>query len=196
MQATPAPSAPAAPVPPAPALAAPAQPSNAAPNVSEGTNTAPQKLKPAAPPTKPGRIRKQWLPYVAAAVLTFCISLIFFSRQSIRASQTKAPTPAAVESQTAAPVEQPVAPAPQVATTPAPETPAAPEAATAAEPAAPKPSDEQVQMGQVKSLWAAGKYAQALEKVNDMLAAHPDNMEGRIWKKKIRDAQEAEAAMK
>jgi hypothetical protein len=59
-----------------------------------------------------------------------------------------------------------------------------------------KPSEEQVLLGQVKALWASGKYAQALEKVDDLLAAHPDHMEGRIWKKKIRSAQEAEAAMK
>jgi hypothetical protein len=48
----------------------------------------------------------------------------------------------------------------------------------------------------VKALWASGKYAQALEKVDDFLADHPENMEGRIWKKKIRSAQDAEAAMK
>jgi hypothetical protein len=123
--------------------------------------------------------------------LTFCISLTFLSRQSMHASQSKAPAPAIVQPQSA-PAEQPVgAPAPQ-----APAPGAAAEVLPASVPAPPKPSDEQVLLSQVKALWASGKYAQALEKVDDLLAAHPDHMEARIWKKKIRSAQEAEAAMK
>jgi hypothetical protein len=122
-------------------------------------------------------------------VLTFCISLTFFSRQSIHASQTKAPASAVVHVPSPAPVDQPVA-------TPQTPTPVAATEVPASEPAPAKPSDEQVQLNQVKALWASGKYAQAMEKVDDLLTAHPDYMEGRIWKKKIRAAQEAEAAMK
>ena len=95
-----------------------------------------------------------------------------------------------VQPQSAAAVQQPAAPAPQAP------MPVATEALPVSEPAAAKPSDDQVLLGQVKALWASGKYAQALEKVDDLLAAHPDHMEGRIWKKKIRAAQDAEAAMK
>jgi hypothetical protein len=129
--------------------------------------------------------------------LTFCISLTFFSRQSIHASQsnpqaqTPAPASIKVQPQSAPAIQQQVAsPAPQAPTS------VSAEALPANDPAPAKPSDDQVLLGQVKALWASGKYAQALEKVDDLLAAHPDQMEGRIWKKKIRAAQDAEAAMK
>ncbi len=177
------------------------------PNVSEGTiaevppvpasapapkviAAPPQKLKRAAPAAKPSRLRL-WLPYAAAGVIAFCLGLTFLSRQSIRASQTKGPTPVAVQKQSPPKVEKPVAAPIAQASAPTP-----PAAAAASEPAPPKPSEEQILMSEVKYLWTSGKYAQALEKVNDLLDAHPDNMEGRVWKKKIRAAQEAEAAMK
>jgi hypothetical protein len=50
--------------------------------------------------------------------------------------------------------------------------------------------------GQVKSLWEAGKYSQALALVDAVLAENPTLGEARTWKKKIRAAQEAEAAIK
>jgi serine/threonine-protein kinase len=175
---TPAP----APEPASTPVQAPAPPT-AAPQVSKGT----------APPPTPSKTR--WIPYAIAAVLTFCISLTFFSRQSIHASQSnpqaQGPAPVIVHPQSAPAVPPPVvSPAPQAP------VPAAAEALPASEPIPAKPSDDQVLLGQVKALWASGKYAQALEKVDDLLAAHPDHMEGRIWKKKIRAAQDAEAAMK
>jgi serine/threonine-protein kinase len=158
-------------------------PPKVAPHVSKGT----------APAPKATSSKTRWIPYAVAAVLTFCISLTFFSRQSMHASQSQAPAPVVAVQQPSAPaIEQQVAaPPPQ---TPAPV--AAAEVLPASETAPAKPSDEQVLLGQVKALWASGKYAQALEKVDDLLAAHPDHMEGRIWKTKIRSAQEAEAAMK
>jgi hypothetical protein len=113
--------------------------------------------------------------------------------QSNPQAQAQAPAPAStiVQPPSVSAVQQQVA-------TPAPQAPApvAVEALPASEPVPVKPSDDQVLLGQVKALWASGKYAQALEKVDDLLAAHPDHMEGRIWKKKIRAAQDAEAAMK
>ena len=158
-------------------------PPKVAPHVSKGTAPAPQ----------PKGSKTRWIPYAIAAVLTFCISLTFLSRQSMHASQSQAPAPVVAVQQPSAPAVQPqvAAPPPQ---TPAPV--AAAEVLPANESAPVKPSEEQVLLGQVKALWASGKYAQALEKVDDLLAAHPDHMEGRIWKKKIRSAQEAEAAMK
>ena len=151
-----------------------------APHVSKGTVSAPSKTR--------------WIPYAIAAVLTFCISLTFFSRQSIRASQSKAP--AAVVQPPSSPsvaqqADQHVASPPSQSPAPA-----AVEVQPASDPAPAKPSEEQLLLVQVKALWASGKYAQAMEKVDDLLTAHPDYMEGRIWKKKIRSAQEAEAAMK
>jgi serine/threonine protein kinase len=150
-----------------------------------------------APAPIPTPSKTRWIPYAIAAVLTFCISLTFFSRQSMHASQSnpraqaQAPASTIVQPTSAPAVQQPIAsPAPQAP------MPAAVEALPASDPTPVKPSDDQVLLGQVKALWASGKYAQALEKVDDLLAAHPDHMEGRIWKKKIRAAQDAEAAMK
>ncbi len=110
----------------------------------------------------------------------------------MHASQVKPAAAATAQAPIASPVTRPVA-------APAAETPAtlAPaEALPAAEPAPAKPSEEQIALNQVKALWASGKYAQALEKVDEFLVDHPESMEGRIWKKKIRSAQDAEAAMK
>ena len=183
------------PAPPVPVPVVTPAPPQATPNVSEGTlaapvrAVAPQRLKRAAPPATRSRLRI-WLPYAAAAVLTFCLALTFLSRESIRASQAKDPAPAAVQPRSAPEIVKPLeSPAAQVS------EPAAPAAAPASA-TTPQPSEEQVLLNEMKSLWASGKYAQAMEKVNDILATHPEDMEGRVWKKKIRAAQEAEAAMK
>ncbi|HMD47509.1 MAG TPA: tetratricopeptide repeat protein, partial [Bryobacteraceae bacterium] len=55
---------------------------------------------------------------------------------------------------------------------------------------------EQVLRAQVRPLWEAGQYAQAMRLVDEVLTQSPANAEARTWKKKIRAAQEAEAAMK
>ena len=184
------------PVAPVPVAAKPAPPprpeppAKVAPNVSEGTIAKPALSPRPKPAPVPSR-KVRWVPYAIAAVLTFCISLAFFSRQNMHASPAKLPVSAVAPARRPAPEQQPVVPAPLQASAPAAEV--APEPA---EPAKPKPSDEQILLAQVKALWASGKYAQALSKVDDLLADHPDYMEGRIWKKKIHAAQDAEAALK
>jgi len=163
-------------------------------------NTAQQPKRPV--PAKPARKRSRWLPYAVAAVMTIAIVLVFLSKQSIDASpgstqsSAAAPAPAAQQPQSA-PVapQQPAAPAAQDPPSLAPAAAPAVEAPPAPQAGAPKFSEDQT-LNQVKSLWASGKYALALERVNELLTAHPESMEGRIWKKKIRAAQEAEAAMK
>ena len=192
------------PVAPAPVAAgsappvAPAPPVKIATKVDDGTVaakvvSAPQLKKPASV-AQPSALKTRWIPYAVAAILTFCISLTFLSRQSMHASQTKASAPRVVQSPSPAALEQPVVtPSPQAS---APVPAVAEDARPAAEPSTSKPSEEQILLAQVKALWASGKYAQALTKVDDLLEANPDFMEGRIWKKKIRSAQEAEAAMK
>jgi hypothetical protein len=50
--------------------------------------------------------------------------------------------------------------------------------------------------GPVRSLWESGRYSQAMALVNQVLASNPANEEARIWKKKIHEAQAAEAALK
>lgn len=154
---------------------------------------APQPSKQPAP-AKLKQPRRRWTPYAVAAILTLCIVLVFWSRQSIRASQSKVAAPAvAVQRQNAPALEKLAAhPAPEAATTPAP----AGEPATLAGEPAPAKSAEDEGLGQAKSLWASGKYALALAKVEEVLAANPENLQARLWKKKIRAAQEAEATMK
>jgi type IV secretory pathway VirB10-like protein len=65
---------------------------------------------------------------------------------------------------------------------------------TKAEPHEPSPGE--ILRGQVKPLWESGKYDQALRLVNGILADTPDQAEALAWKKKIRAAQQAEAAIK
>jgi serine/threonine protein kinase len=75
--------------------------------------------------------------------------------------------------------------------------PAAPPAQPAhVEPAPAQVEPEQVLRNQVRPLWEAGQYAQAMRLVDEVLTQSPANAEARTWKKKIRAAQEAEAAMK
>jgi serine/threonine protein kinase len=54
-------------------------------------------------------------------------------------------------------------------------------------------STEQTLGSKVSSLWAAGKYREAMALVDKILAVTPDHKEALIWKNKIRKAQEAEA---
>ncbi|HUA20372.1 MAG TPA: serine/threonine-protein kinase [Bryobacteraceae bacterium] len=154
-----------------------------------GRSSAPRKA------TKPNR---RAFTIVAGALLAVCIVITFVSRQSLTASQNKSHAPAAA-------VSTPSASAPVTASGAAPvavpEQPAAPTPAQAEPPAAPvaekaEPSSKQVLSGPVRSLWESGKYAQALALVDRVLANDPENAEARAWRKKIREAQAAEAALK
>jgi len=69
-----------------------------------------------------------------------------------------------------------------------------PQPVAAEAPAQPPP--EQILRGEVRQLWEAGQYAQAMRLVDEVLVSSPANSEARAWKKKIRAAQDAEAAMK
>ena len=76
---------------------------------------------------------------------------------------------------------------------PAPERPVQPP------PVAPTPEQaaaEQILRSQVRPLWEAGQYAEAMRVVDEVLASSPANAEARAWKKKIHAAQEAEADIK
>jgi hypothetical protein len=182
---TPAQAAP-APVAETPVAAQP-QPNRVAPvrrpQVKQSLNT--------AAPIKSSKITKRAILVVASLILAVGIVGSFFSRQGLRASQDKNPVSAVVS--------RPPAPAP----------PAKRAAEVAPEPAASKsgesgPDDvgnpefsaKQTLHGPVRSLWESGRYAEALALVNQVLANNPNNDEARAWKKKIHDAQEAEAALK
>jgi eukaryotic-like serine/threonine-protein kinase len=147
-------------------------------------------LKTAAPATS-SKFMKRMLTAVVGLILAAGIVGSFVSRQGLRASQNKTPVP------------------PVVARPPAVATPASPKAAVSQAPDAPKPGEsgpddvgnpefsaKQTLNGPVRSLWESGRYAEALALVNQVLANDPNNAAARAWKKKVRDAQEAEAALK
>jgi eukaryotic-like serine/threonine-protein kinase len=128
--------------------------------------------------------RARVIVYAAAAVLTICIFVSLLSRQSIRASQanhvTAGPPKTTLSTGTRS---QAAAPSPS----------ASPAASDTPDPNHPS---GQASLDQVKSLWESGRYSQAIELVNAILAGDPANAEARAWKRKIRAAQQAEAGMK
>jgi hypothetical protein len=82
-----------------------------------------------------------------------------------------------------------------------PAVPQKPEAATTDEPDADDLGNAELAAretlrGPVRTLWESGRYAEALALVNHVLATNPNDAEARAWKKKVRDAQKAEAALK
>lgn len=187
--------------PPAPPVAEPARPEPVAaprpappPPPPKPAPVASPPLPPIVIPLPPSRgsvVRRRLLVYAAAAVLTLIIAIAIFTRQGMHASAPAHPvTPPA--SQAPTPVPQPGAtqPAPAQAAPAVAETPAAPE-----EPKA-QPSQDQVLLSKVKTLWETGKYARAMALVNEVLADDPENLAAQAWKKKIKAAQDAEAAIK
>jgi serine/threonine-protein kinase len=139
--------------------------------------------------------RKRMIPIAIGGLLAIGVFGLLLSRSSSQASQ-KNQAPAAQTSSgapsTPAPAVQISVPVPVETTQPQP-TPPAPAATPLVEV---KPAPEVILRGQVKSLWEAGKYAQALGLVEEILADNPTHPEARAWKKKIRAAQDAEAAIK
>jgi eukaryotic-like serine/threonine-protein kinase len=144
---------------------------------------------PAPPPTR--IFTKRAITLVAGLVLAAVIIGSFVSRRGLQASQNKNPVPAVVAQppKVAAPAETPAA---------------EPKEPAAVQPAETGPDDlgnpdfsaKETLHGPVRTLWEAGRYAEALALVNQVLANNPKNAEARAWKKKVRDAQAAEAALK
>jgi eukaryotic-like serine/threonine-protein kinase len=150
----------------------------------------PQPLKTMAP-SKSKKIAKRATIVVVGLILAALIVGSFMSRQGLRASQNKNAAAAVVTPK------------------PAPATPPNPPAAPPPEPDAAKPgqsgpgdignpefSARQTLNGPVRSRWESGRYSEALALVNQVLTNNPNNAEALAWKKRIRDAQEAEAALK
>jgi serine/threonine protein kinase len=155
-------------------------------------------LKPAAapaPPTKPkpkpNKTAKRALTVVVGLILAAVLVGSLISRQNLRASQNKyhATTPS---TEPAEPVAKPSTPAPAApaAHVPKHEEPAPEEVVNPEVPA------KQILNGPVRTLWESGRYAQALALVNKVLATDATNEDALSWKKKIREAQAAEAALK
>jgi len=154
-------------------------------------------LKPAIPPPakvqpKKSSFAKRALVTAVGLILALAVVAMVVSRQNLRASQNKAHAVTAVTE----PVEPIVKPS-------SPAAPAAPEARAPKheEPAPeevvnPEVSAKQILNGPVRTLWESGRYAQALALVNQVLAKDSNDEDARSWKKKIREAQAAEAALK
>ena len=135
---------------------------------------------------------KRVITLAAGLIVAAVIVSSVISRQNLRASQNKnhavAPTvdvPAPIETRSSPPP-----PAPPEIRAPKHEEPAPEEVVN------PEISAKQVLNGPVRTLWESGRYAQALALVNQVLTTDPANEDARTWKKKIREAQAAEAALK
>ena len=156
----------------------------------------PASLPPPPPPRpKAGKMTKRVLIAVVGLFLAAGLVGSLISRQNLRASQNRihaAPPAPAPEVDT--PVVSPSRP-------PAPSAPAAlapkhQDVANPDEAVNPEISAKQILNGPVRTLWESGRYAQALVLVDRVLAGDPSDEEARAWKKKIREAQAAEAALK
>jgi hypothetical protein len=143
-------------------------------------------------PPKKGKFAKRALIAAVSLILAAGIVGSMVSRQKLRGSENR------IHVVTAVPVAvEPVA---------KPSPPPAPAAGEARAPKRAEPAHEeavnpeipakQVLNGAVRTLWESGRYAQALALVNQVLAQDPSDEDARSWKKKIREAQAAEAALK
>jgi eukaryotic-like serine/threonine-protein kinase len=180
----------AVPPPPAPVpVSAPAQPALAA--IKTAAQQPPKRTIPGA---ATGLLRKRIIPIAIAGLLAIGVFGMLLSRSSSQASQRKSEAPPVQNTAPAVPVPiavQPVEAAPpQAVPQPVAQTPVVAEVVEV------KPAPETILRGQVKSLWEAGKYSQALGLVEAILAENPNHADARAWKKRIRAAQEAEAAIK
>jgi serine/threonine-protein kinase len=145
------------------------------------------------PPPKSGKMAKRVLIAALGMFLAAGIVGSLISRQNLHASQNK--------SHAQAPAPEP---APPVATPSNPPPPVVPEAHAPKRPEPPAPEDvvnpevsaKQILNGPVRTLWESGRYAQALAMVDKILTDEPANEDAHSWKKKIREAQAAEAALK
>ncbi|HEV2688225.1 MAG TPA: protein kinase, partial [Bryobacteraceae bacterium] len=143
----------------------------------------PQPAKPRA--KKPGSTRKRVLTYIVAGVLALGITGTLLLRKGVDAS----PAPAAAAPSVPAKPEAEQA----VQSKPA-ETPTRPVAPTPI--VSPPSPEEQAQLSSVKSLWESGQYEQAMTLVNQVLAKNANSSGAKSWRRKIRAAQDAEAAIK
>lgn len=148
----------------------------------------PQRFQRAASPRKARKLQIKILTAAAGGVIAIWLVGSLVSRQSLHATQSKGRVESVAPKSSA---HQPEA-----------QPPAASGSAVELEPQKPvetvkkEPSVEQILRFRVKPLWEAGKYAQAMEEVDRALAADPASADARQWMKKIRAAQDAEAAVK
>jgi serine/threonine protein kinase len=146
------------------------------------------------PATRPklGKLTRRLLTMAAGLILAAAIVSSLVSRQNLKASQNKSRAVTAVLKPSVQVVKPPSPPATPVQETRTPK----PGESSPDDIGNPEFSARQTLNGPVRSLWESGRYAQALALVNQVLANNPNNESARSWKKKIREAQAAEAALK
>ncbi len=157
---------------------------------------APPPLEPT--PLKLSKTTKRWLTAAAGLILAASIVDSLVSRQNLKASQNKSHAVTAVTEPVvpaAKPSSQPAAPVPVPVPVDETRTPKPGESGPD-DLGNPEFSARQTLNGPVRSLWESGRYAKALALVNQVLSEDPNNDDARSWKKKIREAQAAEAALK
>jgi hypothetical protein len=181
-------------LPPAPVQSPPATAQPALAAIKTAAQESQKKLTSAA---GIGLSRKRLIPIAIAGLLAIGVFGTLLSRQSSQASQPKSEAPAVQPNIVVPSSPAPAAPAPvpvQPVESAQPQT--LPQATAVSPVIEVRPAPEAILRGQVKSLWEAGKYGQALGLVDTILAENPTLAEARAWKKKIRAAQDAEAAIK
>ena len=177
-----------------PPVVEPAPAAFAPPPVPPAPPQYPTAAVPQARPATPARTnprKRRMITFALGAAMALSMVGVIVVRQNMAApggSQKPAEqTPAA--KQIAAPVVGEAAkPTPFVA-------PAAP-AQPVAQEAPAQPAAEQILRTQVRPLWEAGKYAEAMRLVDEVLVSNPASAEARGWQRRIRAAQEAEADIK
>jgi serine/threonine-protein kinase len=160
--------------------------------------------QPAAPPAKPQRRgNRRLVTFAIGAVMALSMVGVIVVRQNQGApSAVHQGTALAATTTTPATTIASTPPSEPVVSVPDRAKPAPSEAVPARVPEPPSAvtteqiDPEQVLRDQVKPLWEAGQYAPAMRLVDEVLTQSPANAEARAWKKKIRAAQDAEAAMK
>jgi serine/threonine-protein kinase len=153
----------------------------------------PAPLPPPPAPPKAGKMVKRVLVATVGLFLAAGIVGSLISRHNLRASQYKSHAVEPV-SEPAEPVVKPSSPPPPAAA--AARAPKQEEPAPADDVVNPEISARMILNGPVRTLWESGRYTQALALVDRVLADNPSDEEARTWKKKIREAQAAEAALK
>jgi Flp pilus assembly protein TadD len=132
------------------------------------------------------------------AVLAIYGVVNYVSHQGLRASQKAVPPTTAVAEKTAAPEvkrNSERVTIPEENTQPIVNEPSTDVELPQAEPRV-QPKTEQILRKQIKTVWESGNYSEAMRLVDQVLSASPANSEARAWKKRIRAAQEAEAAIR
>ena len=144
-------------------------------------------------------LKRRVVAIALGAVLAIYAIVNYVSHQGLNASQDQSgsPKPVVQEKTTIPEVNRSsVRVAVAAENTPAPVT----DSPTVAEPPKLEPKSEskpeKILRKQVKAFWEAGDYSEAMRLVDQVLVTSPANSEARAWKKRIRAAQEAEAAIK